>query len=353
MNNLRTEECLGEFETLIKIGQNGLLNNPDEAETIFEQALANLSKLYAINLCWLSQSLILKQDYAKAFEYLKQAERVSPDLHYIYYVMAAMYFSQGDIVSSGRMCQKTLDLEANSISAHQLLAQINLPGPNYHEVIERIQKYLMPHTYLEIGVASGDTLKYAAGNTLAVGIDPNPTINQPLNISTVIYQQTSDLFFKTVDMNSIFGGKLIELAFIDGMHQFEFALNDFINIEKNCYPHSVVLIHDCFPLNEITASRDSITNFWSGDIWKLILCLKEYRPDLCVNTIGASPTGLGLITNLNPQSQVLSNNLTNIHHKYISLEYETLAQDKCGQLNYIDSNWSLIEDILNDVILQK
>jgi len=34
-----------------------------------------------------------------------------------------------------------------------------------------------------------------------------------------------------------------------GMHQFEFALRDFINIEKHCTSRSTILIHDCYPLS--------------------------------------------------------------------------------------------------------
>ena len=37
------------------------------------------------------------------------------------------------------------------------------------------------------------------------------------------------------------GGLPIDLAIIDGMHQFEFALRDFINIEKHSSPQSTNL----------------------------------------------------------------------------------------------------------------
>ena len=87
------------------------------------------------------------------------------------------------------------------------------------------------------------------------------------------------------------GGKTVDLAFIDGMHQFEFALRDFINVEKLCSPDSVILIHDVYPIDATSAARERISWFWSGDIWRLILMLKKYRPDLTVNVIGAAANG--------------------------------------------------------------
>ena len=91
------------------------------------------------------------------------------------------------------------------------------------------------------------------------------------------------------------------MAFIDGMHHFEYALRDFINIEPLCRTGSVVFIHDCYPIDARSAERDQVTAFWSGDIWRLLVLLKKYRPDLAIHTLGTPPTGLGLITRLDPE----------------------------------------------------
>ena len=45
----------------------------------------------------------------------------------------------------------------------------------------------------------------------------------------------------------------MELAFIDGLHLFEQVLRDFINVERHSSPSTVVLLHDCLPLDEATA----------------------------------------------------------------------------------------------------
>ena len=71
-----------------------------------------------------------------------------------------------------------------------------------------------------------------------------------------MYQITSDAFFKDVDAISSLGGSP-DIAFLDGMHLFEFLLRDFYNTESICDPSSVMILHDCLPLNEAMAHRDS------------------------------------------------------------------------------------------------
>ena len=44
---------------------------------------------------------------------------------------------------------------------------------------------------------------------------------------------------------------------------------------------------------------------WTGDVWRMALLLKRRRPDLSIITLDAAPTGLVLITNLNPADRML------------------------------------------------
>jgi hypothetical protein len=142
------------------------------------------------------------------------------------------------------------------------------------------------------------------------------------------------------------GGLPIDLAFIDGMHQFEFALRDFINIEKHCSPRSTILIHDVYPLTRLSAERERQTLFWSGDIWRIILILRKYRPDLSVNVIATAPTGLGVVRGLDPGSRVLAERMEQIVPEFLALDYSVLDVDKAGMLSLAPNDWTGIKALL-------
>jgi hypothetical protein len=130
------------------------------------------------------------------------------------------------------------------------------------------------------------------------------------------------------------------------MHHFEYALRDFANVERHCTRESTILIHDCYPLDRESARRDGTPPFWSGDVWRLILLLKKYRPDLALHTIGTPPTGLALVRNLDPDSRLLSENHDRLTNEFMALDYAHLDDDKPGQLNLVPNDWEGIRALL-------
>jgi hypothetical protein len=239
----------------------------------------------------------------------------------------------GDNDGAWRECEAALVVHPDYPPAHILMSRIALPGPDYIEILAALLACLRPRTYLEIGVSSGKSIVLAGPQTLAIGVDPAPKIRFTLGPNVRIFQTASDAFFARQDVIGLFGGLRVELAFIDGMHHFEFALRDFVSIERVAAPGSTVLLHDCYPLNRRTAERERSTVFWSGDCWRLIPALKKYRPDLAVNTIATAPTGLTVIRNLDPDSSVLSKCMEEIVAEFLAADYDMLGADKPGSLN--------------------
>lgn len=205
---------------------------------------------------------------------------------------------------------------------------------------------MRPRTYIEIGVFEGRSIALVRPETRAIGIDPKPQICAPLGSRTTIHASTSDEYFATHDVKSELDGLPLDLAFIDGMHHFECALRDFIHIEKICTPQSTILIHDCYPFDRVTAQRERQTTFWSGDIWKLVLLLKKYRPDLRLHTIAIAPTGLGVVRGLDPSSRVLERSFEAVVAEFIALDYAVLDEDKAGMLNLHPNDWEKIQKLL-------
>ncbi|MGH7152789.1 MAG: class I SAM-dependent methyltransferase, partial [Acetobacteraceae bacterium] len=115
-------------------------------------------------------------------------------------------------------------------------------------------------------------------------------------------------------------GRPVDMAFLDGMHYAEFLLRDFINLERHVRRNSLVILHDCIPDSiEITA-RHIPPGAWAGDVWKVVLSLKKYRPDLRIHAVDSPPTGLVICTNLNPASRILEDRYFSILEDFAALD---------------------------------
>jgi Methyltransferase domain len=227
------------------------------------------------------------------------------------------------------------------------LAKVELGGEQYVSLLTRIHDRLRPRTYVEIGVASGKTLRLAPASTFAIGIDPEPKISVGLSANARVFTETSDAFFAERDVSAELGGHPVDLAFIDGMHLFEFALRDFINLERHASPGGVILIHDCYPLEALTAGRDRSSVYWTGDVWRTVLALRQYRPDLRVHTLASPPSGLALVTHLDPHSRVLAERYDEIVRELMACDYDTIAPRKAQLLNVVPAQWPQIDELLS------
>jgi hypothetical protein len=204
---------------------------------------------------------------------------------------------------------------------HMDLAAAAFPGPNYYEVLRWIHESLQPATYIEIGVRRGISLRAALDETICLAIDPNPMLDGYHPRLARVFTTTSDEFFRRQDVPSLLNAPHFALAFIDGQHLWEQALRDFTNLERYAGRESVILIHDCLPLDEITSARTQSTAFYSGDVWKLALCLQAHRPDLRIATVRTWPTGLCMVTGLDPASRVLTDGYWEFVRRYTPLDY--------------------------------
>jgi SAM-dependent methyltransferase len=171
---------------------------------------------------------------------------------------------------------------------------------SYLEILDRLHRELVPAHYLEIGVRLGTSLALARGP--ATGVDPMPALDRELPATSRIVPLTSDEFFAE---NT---GVTPDLCLIDGMHLLEYALRDFMNIERCAAPGAVVVIDDIFPNHPAQADRVRRTRAWTGDVWRLVEVLRRHRPDLFLLPIDVGPAGLLLVAGLDPANRVLWDN---------------------------------------------
>jgi hypothetical protein len=234
---------------------------------------------------------------------------------------------------------KALAINPTDTSSLLKYSKVLLAGLHYIEALKNIHLHIQPKRYIEIGVCRGVSFYLTDKKTIAVGIDPEPQLdidNLPDNHKVIA--DTSDNYFKSGRIINDFDGQSFDMAFVDGMHLFEFALRDFINLEKHSNSDSVIFIHDLYPMNAETADRERLADFWSGDVWKLVLCLQEYRPDLDFSVLPCPPTGLGVISGLDSSSTILKDHYDKIVEKYIDYPFSRIEHDRQAKLKLADTD---------------
>jgi methyltransferase family protein len=239
-----------------------------------------------------------------------------------------------------------LDPEAELLEAQLALARRRLPGPDYVAWLGWLHRVLEPESYLEIGVARGRTLALARPPTLAIGVDPSlglGPIALPLTPETHLFAQTSDDFFAKGRLRPLLQDRALRLTFVDGLHTFEQALRDFVNVEACSGPRSMVVFHDTVPLDEATQLRERRSRFWTGDVWKAVVCLRRYRPELEILTIAAPPTGLTIVTGLDPSSRVLPAALDESVERFVPESFARVEAHLESALSMVPNDRELVQ----------
>jgi hypothetical protein len=197
-----------------------------------------------------------------------------------------------------------------------------IPQTPKHDFLRSLHELLRPATYLEIGVQTGRGLAQAIPPTVAFGVDPAPCVSVPIAVQHTLFRETSDEFFATgagADGLGRIGG--VDLAFIDGMHLAEFALRDFIGVERYARPdgRTVAVFDDVLPYSAAIAGRDPLPGDWTGDVWKVNLMLQATRPDLRLILVDVDPTGVLVALGLDPASTTLTAQYNNLLGAYLPM----------------------------------
>lgn len=228
-------------------------------------------------------------------------------------------------------------------------------GQPYQQFLARVHEQRQPNWYFEIGTATGASLVHATGN--AVAVDPKFQILQD-NLGsrprTHLFQMTSDDFFEQGLLRKL--TKKVDMAFLDGMHLFEYLLRDFINTEPHCKRGSLVVMHDLVPPTYAAAERKwdrARTKMWTGDVWKVAVILREYRPDLRFRIADCRPSGLGLITRLDPKNTVLKEKYDEIVARFMDMSIDDFGADKLDKLLGMKrANGPIFHDLAGDPLGQ-
>ena len=319
--------------------------NPAAAARLYEKALASdPDDADALHLLGVARGQT--GDAAAAAALIGKAIELQDDVAVFHLNLARAFSRLGDTAGMVVALRRAMALDDKDDTARLLLSQYLMPGSGYIEILQKLHDWLRPASYLEIGVESGRSLALALPPTRAIGIDPAPRVGVKFNAETQIFRLTSDEFFARHDLAKEFGRPTVDLAFIDGLHLFEQTLRDFINLERFAGSRSVILVHDCLPLDEVSAARDQRGRFWTGDVWKLVPALKHWRPDLAIRTIATRPSGLAMIMGLDATSRVLPENFASIVAQFLAAPVPIEPTEQIVQLARVDNDLTEIEGYL-------
>ncbi len=262
-----------------------------------------------------------------------------------HYLIGCIYQQQGKLDLTRKHFAAALELTADFPEIHNFMARDQLSAPMYRDFLAKLHECLKPGVYLEIGINWGDSFVLSGDCRLSIGIDPAPDLRHALLANMRLFKMPSDSFFALPQNRQLLEENPLDMCFVDGLHQFGQALRDIFNAEAYSRPGSVILVHDAIPFNEVTATPERRTMFWSGDVWKAIVALKESCPDLRIETLPCPPTGLCVITDLKPDRQLGPERIEAVVRRFVPLAYDHIAQSKDACLNVV-SDWEAVLDRL-------
>ncbi len=138
------------------------------------------------------------------------------------------------------------------------------------------------------------------------------SFNSPINGASIqTLQMTSDeLFAKRDDLFSV---DKIDVAFVDGLHEWRQAARDVENCLRRLNEGGVVVMHDCSPttamvatpLDQLEEAKKSPewTGAWTGDVWKAVAWLRSTRDNLRIFVLDCD-WGVGVVTKGEPNGML-------------------------------------------------
>ncbi len=188
--------------------------------------------------------------------------------------------------------------------------------------INRALKKINGQLYVEIGVRRGECFRQIDAPT-KIGIDPARVMDGHSVSGESFYDVESDVFFSEHADHALTNRK-IDVALVDGLHEFKQTLRDILNLERYMSLNGIIFVHDCNPVTRKMA-EEQYGGPWSGDVWKVACYLTQHRTDLNFFTLDCD-FGVGVLSGfsgrpVDPADQDAVNACK-------ELDYDVLAKDR-------------------------
>lgn len=203
------------------------------------------------------------------------------------------------------------------------------------DVIQQILSCYASPTYLEIGVDAGSTF-FAVTATRKIAVDP--CFKFPLES---LDKTAPDCTFHPMESDCYFaeqgnGNDLYDVAFIDGLHQFEQTLRDLNNVIARMKPNGVIIIDDVIPSTYQASIPDlelsqrfgravaSTNGDWMGDVYKLVYYINTFLQPFSYATVAENHGQTILWRRGRPTAELVSRSMAEIS----GLQYLDVMIDK-------------------------
>jgi hypothetical protein len=316
----------------------------DEAEAIYRELLKTLPQSALVhNMMGVLEGQ--RKNYREAIRWLQGAIQINENIPDFYDNLGAALISAGKIADARRQFHRALALQPGRDSARTQLARSLMPGGAYTELIERLLRWRTPKVYLEIGIRQGRTLALAKPPTLAIGVEKKPDIRYRFEAPTRIYEVDPLEFLGSDRIAKLAGRNRFDIAMIRSPRSFEEAYDTFVALEAISGKDSILMLHGTLAPDPVAGARERNSNFWVGDLWKLVPCLLEKRPELGIFTVPVFPVGITIVAGLKKRNTRLARNRDANIAEFIDRELPEPDEWK-SVFNLGSENWAAIRQRL-------
>lgn len=153
-------------------------------------------------------------------------------------------------------------------------------GTHHSDFIPQLVKITGCETFLELGVAGGDTAKRVA-----------PLVKRYIGVDIIeVKEKMGEFYCCSTDEFFTFFRDPVDIVFIDANHRFESALQDMENSLRILNKYGLILLHDTDPIEE-----KYLDQRYCGDSYRIVEYICDNRPDLNILTLPFTEAGLSIV----------------------------------------------------------
>ncbi|MGI9253793.1 MAG: hypothetical protein ACR2J8_08600 [Thermomicrobiales bacterium] len=193
-------------------------------------------------------------------------------------------------------------------SAGPVAAGNDSPGPTVMEYLRHIDAVLRPAVVLLLGSDAAPV--FVRDDAVVVAIDLAPSREAAALARAgqiVLLREPAESACTAVAIGAVLEAREVDFVWIADERHFRGLLRAFIDCERMASPYGAIAIGHVLPRTAQAARRSPTPggDVWSGEAWRIVPCLRRWRPNLMLDLHDATPDGILVVTGLDPADRTL------------------------------------------------